>query len=246
MKSNSVFLIILFLLCSCETKDENFVNINNLQEYINDYSSQNLGEVIACAANSKINTDITYVFYYPLIGASDIKYFETENTSVNPNNFSNYKLKELNKEPVFNGKLSRFIKESNVEVWCIVTFMLDEKLYKSNPIRIKNQTKPSQWTSDVSINYTEQLKPKFSWQDGNINENEIYFEVISDPQNNFLSGTYTTEKWFQYKNFSNVVLEINTTEPVNLTANNTYNFTMMGVSEDNWVNLIIEKQFTAQ
>ena len=222
------------------------VNIINLQEYINQNSSQNLGEVIACAASNKVNTEITYVFYYPFIGATEIQYFETESTSVNPNIFSNYNLKELNKEPIFNGKLERFVKESNQEVWCIITFIFDGKLHKSNPIRIKNQTKPSEWTADVTIDFTEQLKPKFSWLDGNVDENEIYFEVLSDNQNDFLSGTYTTDKWFQYKNSSNVVLDINITEPVNLATNNTYNFTMMGVSEDNWVNLIIEKQFTAQ
>lgn len=245
MRIKVLLIICLIVNISC-TKDNLTFDSNNLQEYINQNSPQNLGEVIACAASDKINTNTTYIFYYPVTGATNVKYFETIDTAANPNNFNNYTLKELNKEPVFNGKLSRFVKESNQEVWCVVTFIFEGKLNKSNPIRIKNTSKPSEWTSDVSIDFSEQLKPKFFWQDGRINENVIYFEVITDNQNDFLSGTYTKDKWFQYKNMSNVVLEINTNEPVNLATNNTYNFTMMGVSEDNWVNLVLEKQFIAR
>ena len=69
---------------------------------------------------------------------------------------------------------------------------------------------------------------------------------VRDAENNFLSGTYTFEKWFQYFNLSNVVLDINTSNPPNLIEGNSYNLTLMGVSEDNWVNLLIQKGFTGQ
>ena len=89
--------------------------------------------------------------------------------------------------------------------------------------------------------------PRFTWVDSAVAENVIYFQVISDVANNLLSGTYTIEKTFQYYNTSNVTLNI-TRElpPAELEVGKNYNFTMMGVSTDNWVNLVIQKPFTAQ
>lgn len=241
--------LLLFLMIagfsSCQN-DENTNEFQNLQEYINAYASNPLGEVIACAANEHQNTDITYVFYYPLIGATDISYFESEGIGIDPNDFSNYIRKELTIEPVFGSKLGRFVRAGSEEAWGMVTFVLQGVLHTSNPIRLKNKTKPSEWTDTVTIDLAQTGIPKFSWTDGNIVENVIYFQVVADAQQHFLSGTYTVEKWFQYRNNTNVVLDINTEEPPDLNLGEDYNFTLMGVSEDNWVNLIIQETFTAQ
>ena len=51
---------------------------------------------------------------------------------------------------------------------------------------------------------------------------------------------------FQFYEVSNVVLDINTTTPEDLVLETEYNFTMMGVSEDNWVNLFIQESFIAE
>jgi hypothetical protein len=227
--------------------DNGSINIGqNLQEYIDRNSHAPIGEVIACAASDSQNTQVSYIFYYPIIGATDIRFYETENTQVNSNDFSNYTLTYLNKEPVFGGKLARFIKSSDKEVWCMVTFKYQGALHRSNPIRLKQETKPTEWTDEVVIDFTPGRGPTFSWNDGAVVENVIYFQVFTDKQNNFLSGTYTYDKWFQYKNTSNVVLDINTETPTDLAAGEEYHFTMMGVSEDNWVNLVVQKPFTAQ
>jgi hypothetical protein len=236
-------MVIGFL--SCE-KGENANEFQNLQEYINAYSSTPLGEVIACAASEHLDTDVTYVFYYPLIGATDISYFESDEVGIDPNDFSNYIRKELAIEPVFGGKLERFVRTGSNEAWGMVTFVLQGVLHRSNPIRLKNKTKSSEWTDTVAIDFMQSGAPKFSWTDGNIVESVIYFQVIADAQQRFFSGTYTTEKWYQYQNNTNVVLDINTEVPPDLNLGQDYNFTLMGVSEDNWVNLIIQKTFTAQ
>ena len=76
--------------------------------------------------------------------------------------------------------------------------------------------------------------------------NVIYFQVISDANNTLISGTYTIDKWFQYYNLANIVLNITIGTPPNLIPSDEYNFTLMGVSEDNWVNLVVEKSFIAQ
>ncbi|QMU65594.1 MAG: hypothetical protein GKR88_15760 [Flavobacteriaceae bacterium] len=217
----------------------------NLQEYININSDTPLGEVIACAASENQRESVSYIFYYPIEGATDIRYYETETTSVDSNDFSNYTMKSLQKEAVFGGKLERFVRLNSEESWSIVTFMFQGALHRSNPIRLKNESKPTEYKNTVNIDQMQSLMPLFTWSDGIYPDNTIYFQVI-DIQQQFLSGTYTYDRWFQYKNTTNVLLDINTNVPPSLVLGENYNFTLMGVSVDNWVNLIIEKPFTAQ
>jgi len=230
---------------SCQN-DEQVDGFQNLQTYIDANSQSPLDEVIACAASDPDDRAISYAFYYPVIGATDIRYYESETVAIDPNDFSLYSRKELANEPVFGGKLERFVRTDSEEAWCIVTFKLQGTLHISNPIRLKNGTKPSEWTDDVAIDLSQSGAPKFSWNDGTIVENSIYFQVITDVQNHFLSGTYTYEKYFQYRNMVNVVLDINTEVPPDLEVGQDYNFVLMGVSEDNWVNLVVQNTFTAQ
>lgn len=240
-----LFLVVIACFFSCQVDTNSDLSIN-LQEYIDVNSNNSVGEVIACAASEEQNTAVSYIFYYPLVEATDIRYYEADITVVDSNDFSKYTRKRLPIEPVFGGKLERFVRSDTEEAWCIVTFMLQGTLHKSNPIRLKNISKPTEWLSNVSIDFSQSGTPKFSWNDGSIAENAIYFQVISNVQETFLSGTYTFDKWYQYKNTNNVVLTINTETPPDLILNEDYLFTMMGVSEDNWVNLIIQKRFTAQ
>ena len=237
-------LILLTFISSCSSDD--FKSTQNLQAYINNNSQLKLDEVIACAASDTDNSDVSYIFYYPVPGATDIQYFETINTAVDKNDYALYKPVVYNKEPVFNGYLERFVRNDNKEVWCIVTYLTEGKLHKSNPIRLKHQTKPTEWVNNVTIDFTTTKMPKFGWSDGSIAENTIYFQVVTNQTNDLLSATYTYEKWFQYYNLNNVVLNVTRNTPPDLTIDNTYNFTLMGVSEDNWVNLVIQKIFVAE
>ncbi|MDT7830817.1 hypothetical protein RQM59_00405 [Flavobacteriaceae bacterium S356] len=245
MRVRLLFLIVIISFVSCQD-DEQIEELQNLQAYI-DVNSQNpLDEVIACAASNSDDPAISYVFYYPVIGATDIRYYESEILNIDPNDLSLYKRKELTKESVFGGKLERFVRGGLEEAWCVVTFKLQGTLHISNPIRLKNSTKPSEWINTVAIDLSQSGSPKFSWNDGTIAENAIYFQVITNAQDDFLSGTYTYEKCFQYRNMANVVLNINTMTPPDLEVGQDYNFVLMGVSEDNWVNLVVQNTFTAQ
>jgi hypothetical protein len=113
---------------------------------------------------------------------------------------------------------------------------------------LKNVNTQTIWKEEVTIDYPTTLEPKFTWSDFGIKDNNIYFQVLSDAENAFISGIYTRENFFQYYYTSNTDenLVINTTIPQSLVLGNTYNFTLMAVSEDNWVNLIIQKSFVAQ
>ncbi len=238
-----ILIFLLFSGVSCTEKEEIKI-YTNLQEYINLHKNLILDEVIACAASDSNETTTSFIFYYPIEGATDILYFETENTNVDPSNFNLYKRVNLVSEPVFNGYLERFVRIKSPEVWCLVTYKTNGKLHKSNPIRLKQLSKPTEWTSNVSIDLSNSIMPKFSWTDGNIKENSIYFQVISNEQNDLISGTYTYETQFQFYNLENVVLNITKNKTPNLQSKQNYNFTLMGVSKDNWVNLVVQKSFS--
>jgi hypothetical protein len=244
IKKTTLFLVVFFCI-SC-TKEKVEIVPQNLQEYLNLNSGLIADEVIACAASDQSDTAISYIFYYPILGATEIQYFETENTTVNEKDFSRYKKRELQKEDVFNGYLERYVRNDVKEVWSIVTYKTNGKLHKSNPIRLKHQTKATEWSSQVAIDFTQNTSPKFSWQDGIYKENAIYFQVVTNSNKDLLSGTYTNDKWFQYYLLDNVVLNITIEKPPILEVGSDYNFTMMGVSLDNWVNLVIDKQFSIQ
>ncbi|TVZ56825.1 hypothetical protein OD91_2125 [Lutibacter sp. Hel_I_33_5] len=241
MKTNiGIVLIITLLLSSCIGS----VDLDtNLQSYLDDNSLLEKGEVIACAASKKNDDTTAFIFYYPIVGAEEILYFETESAGVDPNDFSNYHFKALPKEPVFNGYLERFVKGEVKEVYCLVTYIVNNTLHKSNPIRLKNQSKPTEWNEKVSIDFTQSTMPVFSWKDGIYDDTEIYFEVLADKENNLLSGTYTYDKKFQYYNLNNVVLNVTRNIPPKLESSEEYSFTLMGVSKDNWVNLVVQKTF---
>ena len=240
-----LFLIPFFFACS---EDNDVTTPRNLEEYIATVSNQDFGEVIACAASADGNKNLSYIFYYPEDGATDIRYYEAESVDDDPNDFSNYKRELLTISNVFGSKLQRFSRSNSTESWCLVTYMLNGKLHKSNPIRLKNSSSSTTWTDNVSIEYTTQLEPKFTWTDVKTADDKIYFQVISETEDDeFISGTYTEEATFQYFDASNIVLNINVPEtPSDLEIDTEYLFTMMAVSEDNWVNTVVQENFVLE
>ena len=235
--------LILCVVFSCSKNVDNEFS-TTLSSYVNEQKFE-LGAVIACAASEE-NTNNILTFFYPEDGASNIRFYETVNAEVDKSDFSNYKQTFIKSEPFFNGYLGRFTQSDSVEKWIVITFELDNEIKISNPIRSKQISKPTVWTDAVTINQSEATMPSFTWQDNAAGDNAIYFQVISDSQNNLLSGTYTNENTFQYYNTNNVILNITTQTPPNLIHDNTYNFTLMDVSEDNWVNLVVQKMFQLQ
>lgn len=253
---NDKFLIIMFILFSiflsaCDEEDT--LSSIQLSDYI-----QNSGltlvkdDLIACAASGKTSflgdqEKQISIFFYPEGGAHTFKYFETTSEDIDPNDYAIYTEKLLVDEPIFNDYLRKFQKEeSKTPIWCIVTFIKNKALHISNPIGLKLPSLPTEYNSSLlEVDLSVELSPKFLWEDGLIDENEIYFHVISDDSGNLISGTYTFENQFQFYNLDNVVLNIRDVIPIpTLESDRTYTMTIMGVSIDNWVNIIMEKDFT--
>jgi hypothetical protein len=244
MKFKYLFTIVCFsiLFFSC-SEDTDTTVARNLQGYLDENSGREIDTLIAFAANAEGNTALNYIFYYPEIGATDIRYYETTNTSADKTDYNSYRRQSLITEAVFGGKLQRFSRSGTTETWCLVTYIKDGKLHISEQILLKNVSKTTQYSNDVSIAYKTNIEPNFTWEDGTIDENVRYFQVISNEEDDFKSGTFTKNKFFQYYDESSFESTINLAAPESLVEDEVYNFTMMGISEDNWVNLIIKEQF---
>lgn len=235
--------IVALLIISCSTDAENIL-ASTLDSSL---ASKEVvvDNVIACAA-SNANDDLISVFFYPRPNTTNFKYFETEDATFDKNDFENYISVEYPIRDVFNGFLKKFEVSAVNEKWVIVAFDEGGKTHLSNPIRLKQNTKPTEYISqNVSVEASTTM-PNFTWQEGRYNDTKIYFHVISDVANNLLSGTYTFERSFQYYNLNNVVLNVTEGTPPILKSKSTYNFTLMGVSEDNWVNLFSEVPFQVE
>ena len=253
LSTYSATLMLLFLLFACtENHLPNPIPEQTLAAYLIEDTSFPLqrDSLIACAAGNDefLQTDAqpVSIFFYPPSGAADFRYFETSSINADPEDFTAYQEVDLNDEPIFNGYLYRFLRPAlDQNIWCRVSFQKGEKTWVSNAIRLKYNNRPTEVNDAlVSIDQTEKLNPEFQWQDGEYDDNTIYFHVISDSTNNLLAGLYTFEKQLQFYNLSNVVLNIRDVNPPPvLVPNAKYQYLMMGVSEDNWVNLIIQKDF---
>lgn len=241
-----LFVFTLFsILLSC-TEDKDITVPRNLQEYIAANRLSTNADVIACAGNADANTSLTFIYYFPPEGANDIRYYETDSIGVDVTDFTKFKRKNLPSQSVFGGKLARFSRaDTSNENWCLVTYVLDGELLTSNPIRLKNVSNPTKWTDTTVVNYKTITTPIFNWGNVDTTNSAIYFQVLTEvAEDKFISGTYTNDTFFQYYDPSNVVLDINgTATPEDLEENKEYLFTVLGVSEDNWVNTVDERKF---
>jgi len=256
---NSGYLFVLLLVtillggCNPEGPDcEACPGLNSLQRYLDvndDFATDD--QLIACAAGGQsiLLEDAARplsIFFYPLPGASDFRYFETATIDVDPSDFSNYEELGLERVLMFNGFLNYYKRTAiENERWAVVTYKVDNTIHYCNPIRLKLVSQPTVYDpSVVSIDQTVSVQPEFTWTEGTTANNAIYFEVISDQDENVISATYTRDRRFKYYDVSNVEIKL-TEDPINpsLDPGTLYTFTLMGVSEDNWVNLIAQKVF---
>ncbi|MFL3660527.1 MAG: hypothetical protein ACI6PN_02130 [Polaribacter sp.] len=239
-----IFLFTCVLLGAC-SQDTDLTIARNLQEYISENTTVAEGAVLAWAANKKENTDLTYIYYAPEIGASDFRYYELKDASLAMDVFLNYERKSLENSVVFDKKLNRFSRSGSSENWCLVTYKKEGGLQISAPIKLNNKTKTTVYSNAVSIAYKTTVEPNFTWEDAAIDDNMFYFQTISDASSTMLSGTFTRDTFFQYYDTSNVLVSpnLNTEAPKALVADDIYNFMMMGIGPDNWVNMIVEEQF---
>ncbi|GMN09930.1 hypothetical protein MTsPCn9_19730 [Croceitalea sp. MTPC9] len=242
-RKGSFFFLLLVLFYSCNSDDTPLEVLVSLEESLvgKDFVVDN---VIACAASNE-DPNVVSIFLYPRSGASNINFYQTENIDVDKNDFDKYVRGKGNLIDVFNGYLLKYEIVPEREKWVIVSFEEEEKIHLSNPIRLKQTSKPTEYLPE-NVMVQPSNMPIFTWRDGVFDDSKIYFHVVSNGNNNLLSGTYTFDKMFQYYKLDNVVLNITEQEPPTLETDQNYNFTLLAVSEDNWVNLFSVVPFNIQ
>lgn len=236
-------LVIAFTILSCSTDADNEL-VDTLNSVIVNKEVV-IDNVIACAA-SNAEDDLISVFFYPRPNTTNFRYYETEDATFDKNDLENYTSVEFPIKDVFNGFLKKFEVTTIAEKWVIVSFDEAGQTHLSNPIRLKQNSKPTEYISkNVSVESSTNM-PNFTWQDGKFDDTKIYFHVVSDTSNYLFSATYTFERYFQYYNLDNVVLNVTKGVPPILKSEVAYNFSLLGVSEDNWVNLFSELPFEVE
>lgn len=244
MKQTLILFCILLAACSSDDTANTLID-NSLERYVNNQTIET-GAVIACSANSSQIENAVEVYFYPEAESANFKLFQTTSVDVNPNDFANYIEVDLTDEPFFNGTLRKFVNSFDSERWVVVTFELDNEIKVSNPIRLKQFEQSTLFSNEIMVNQSVSQMPVFSWNIASEENNAIFFQVLSTTNNDLISGTYTFENQFQYYNTSNVVLNITEGTPPILSQGQTFNFTVMDVSEDNWVNQVLTTQFTVE
>ncbi len=208
--------------------------------------------LIACAASGQhgflqeASNQPVSVIYLPVPESGETWYFETQGPVADKTDLSHYQQQTLETRPILNGFLRKFIHPGGSgETQGIVATVSNGKLFLSNEIAIKSADQPTDFNpGDISIDVTDPLMPGFEWQASVRGQDAIYFHVVSDAQNNLISGTYSLDRSFRFYDLSNVVLNINDTDPApGLQSGEDYTFSVMAVSEDNWVNAFWSQAF---
>ncbi len=243
--SNYIWVLMFALVACSENDDATEINTTSLTlaEMIAEGPVE-LDNVIACASGSEVDANEVIVYLYPRPGVTNIRYFETETVEVSPTDYESYTEVEVTTMDYFNGYLLQIKRQLDQEKWVIVTFEEEGALQVSNPIRLKHLTQNTQFRDGFHVGSLPTGMPSFAWGNVATSFDAIYFQVVSDANNDLLSGTYTFEAQFQYYKTDNVVLNITEGIPPDLEPGMSYNFTVLGVSEDNWVNLIGQKPFS--
>ena len=237
-----IFISIVFISCKSDDDISSDVANTSLSNYLNGRMFTE-DAVIACAASDENASNSLNIYFYPEEGATNFRLYQTGVSNVNSNNFSKYSINNSLDTPLFGGTLRQFEIQASKEQWFIVTYEVNNTIKICTPIRTKNVLQPTIWSDEISITNNELMMPFFDWEVESLDNNAIFFEVVSKSDNTLLSGTYTFESEFQYYNLENVVLNITVNNPPQLIANEEYQITVMDVSEDNWVNVVIQKQF---
>ena len=135
----SLAITLMTSLAGCSDEDVK----DSLKDYVDHHSlSVHSSPVLSCATGitsgflGSAENPISILFY-PIPGAKNIKYFETDKDDIESKDYSLYQLKELKQEPLMNGYMGRFLRSGQEsKIWGIVVYETDTNLHVSGPVRL--------------------------------------------------------------------------------------------------------------
>ncbi len=247
MKQLLTIVISVFLTSCIQTDDVAIISdANNTLAEDLEFQVYQRDAVIACAANDELNLDLVKVFLYLEEGANDLRFYESNTIDIDPNDFNNYTKRNIGHQSFLDGSLRVFNRVFDEDQWIIVSYHLDNKIKLSSPIRTKNASQPSLYSQSIEIDQQELGSPSFDWEVESYDNNAVFFEVVYTINEEVLSRTYTNDSQFKYFDLSNVILNLTDGTPPGLTSDEFYNFLVMDVSIDNWVNQVYLLNFQAE
>lgn len=228
-------------LCKCTNELEQPTAL--LTQVLKFYEDLDQSQITAFALSAS-DSNITYIYFNAVEGATNFQYFQTNSFSKVPTNLDNYNVKDFELQDVPGSNLKRFVRTETFDVHSIITYQANGIFYKSHPVEIKWRRQGTDYTGFININQTESLKPIFTWDASEFST--TYLQIVSDEMNSFLSGTFTEQTQFQYGSMDNVLSTVHAETPPDLVLDENYSITVFFIDEDFWVTSISQAFFTAR
>ncbi|MEO1029870.1 MAG: hypothetical protein AAFX55_00615 [Bacteroidota bacterium] len=243
-----VIIALLALTNSCVKNESVPIVFEELIVLANDLEGNlyQTDAIHAFAANDMSNNDHVNIFAVVEDGATDIKFYESDYPNIDAQNFYSYRLMEIQPTVTVDAKVKEFRHTFLRDEWIIMTYKHEGKIKLSSPIRINNLFQQTQYMADIGINQEQSGMPIFDWNVQSYDDNAFFFEIMKGDTSEVLSLTFTNESRFQYFDLANVTLNLSTASPPNLVIGNDYEFMVLDVGLDHWINTVYHYNFIAE
>ena len=153
---------------------------------------------------------------------------------------------EIQPSLMIDSKIKKYNHTFLRDEWIIMTYIIEDKIKVSSPIRVNNLFQRTEYLEDISIDQNESGTANFDWTIQSYDTNAFFFEIMKNNSSDVLSLTFTNESNFQYFNLENVTLNLSETSPPQLELGSDYEFTVLDIGLDNWINSIYQQSFVAE
>lgn len=246
----SIALALLFAACKEEDTDEAGYS---LRSYIKDNGDPviQMDSILAYATESipsfMENTgDPISVFYLPPENSTEYIMFESDKYSINVNDLTTFYEIALESRTEYDGAFVRFLHPAlEFPRWARISCKKNGQILISNAFLINTMSDSTKYCPGlVEIDFDQLTQPLFSWYNDSIPGTSMYLQIVATADQEMLSGTFTTDQYFQFYVLDNVIRNIHDVSPSPvLTKGQTYSFTVLGMGADYWVEMVSDSTF---
>lgn len=244
MKRAMIIVCGVFIAIGCKK-----INRDQLSEVAEEsLVSQRAMTVMAGGGEYKFEDDLKYPVYIHFLhegGASNYRFFETEDIDVDPMDYSAYKeVKGAPTEGIFNGFMQVLKLKESHDRWGILTYSLGDSLRLSSPVEIKAIDRETQTLGNFLEIDEDGDTPTFSWSDGSFQESDYFVFVLTNEAGEAISSGRLNEKAWTFYNASALAENLLASPEPLLELEKAYSFTVFGVTASGWMNIMVTKSFS--
>ncbi|WP_111682239.1 hypothetical protein [Winogradskyella tangerina] len=244
-----IILLAVFIAITSCVKNESVPIVFQNNTFLPEDLENNLYQtdaIFTFAGNDLANSDHTNIYAVIEEGASDIKFYETDTPNINEQDLYRYLLMEIQPTLISDAKIKTFRHTFLRDEWIIMTYKIEDKIKLSSPIRINNLFRQTDYIEDIVIDQGMSGSANFEWSVQSAENNAFFFEIMKDQNDAVLSLTFTNDSHFQYFDLTNVTLNLSQNVPPNLVQDENYEFTVLDIGLDNWINTVHSRAFIAE